>query len=205
MWSSEGACPDSGFKPGPLGSQGTVFSPHHLFDDTPNQPSPPNTLWQPVGPGLLKDAVSCTVPTVYFRVVSPFTPKGTIWNGTSRPRDRWRVRTPSSDYVPTSFIFILLWLFCFFFWALKDPFFPLRKRLTLNLQDGSGSFWCAGPCLVPLKLLLPLQYAEEAQYGFWMKEWEKLIPDFIAYDCWTSFTWIIFQMTLYHLKLVNYS
>ena len=113
--------------------------------------------------------------------------------------------TPSSDYVPTSFIFILLWLFCFFFWALKDPFFPLRKRLTLNLQDGSGSFWCAGPCLVPLKLLLPLQYAEEAQYGFWMKEWEKLIPDFIAYDCWTSFTWIIFQMTLYHLKLVNYS
>ena len=92
MWSSEGACPDSGFKPGPLGSQGTVFSPHHLFDDTPNQPSPPNTLWQPVGPGLLKDAVSCTVPTVYFRVVSPFTPKGTIWNGTSRPRDRWRVR-----------------------------------------------------------------------------------------------------------------
>lgn len=77
---------------GPWGSQAQSFSPHHLFDDTLDPPSPPNTLWQPAGPGLLKDAVSCTAPTVYFGVVSPFTPKGTIRNGTSRPRDRWRVR-----------------------------------------------------------------------------------------------------------------
>lgn len=100
--------------------------------------------------------------------------------------------TPSSDYVPTSFIFILLWLFCFFFWALKDPFFPLRKRLTLNLQDDSGSFWCAGPCLIPLKLLLPSPVCRRGTIWFLNERMGKI-------NTWFNSIWLF---NLFHLNYI---
>ena len=99
---------------------------------------------------------------------------------------------PSSDYVSTSFIFSLLWLFCFFFWALKDSFFPLRKRLTLNLQDGSGSFWCAGPCLIPLKLLFPSPVYRRGAIWFLNERMGKI-------NTWLRSIWLF---NLFHLDYI---